>query len=48
MTPDQDKCHLLVSGHKHESVFANIGETWLWEEYCAKLFGIQIDRGLRF
>ena len=24
MTLNQGKCHLLVSGHKHESVFANI------------------------
>ena len=48
MTLNQGKCHLLVSGHKHESVFANIGETRLWEEYCAKLLGIQIDRDLNF
>ena len=48
MTLNQGKCHLLVSRHKHESVFANIGETRLWEEYCAKLFGIQIDRYLNF
>ena len=46
MTLNQGKCHLLVFGHKHESVFANIGETRLWEEYCAKLLGIQIDRDL--
>ena len=48
MTLNQGKCHLLVSGHKHESVCANIRETRSWEEYCAKLLGIQIDRDLNF
>ena len=48
MTLNQGKCHLLVSVHKHESVFVNIGETRLWKEYCAKLLGIQVDRDLNF
>ena len=42
------KYHLLVSGHRDESVFANIEETRSLEEYCAKLLGIQIDRDLKF
>ena len=36
MTLNQGKYHLLVTGHKHESVLANIGEISSWEEYCAK------------
>ena len=27
MKLNQDKCHLLGSGHKHETVWAEIGET---------------------
>ena len=27
MKLNQDKCHLLVPGHKRETVWANIGET---------------------
>ena len=26
MKLNQDKCYLLVSGHKHETVWANVGE----------------------
>ena len=26
MKSNQDKCHLLVSGHKHETIWAKIGE----------------------
>ena len=48
MTLNQGKFQILVFGHKHESVFVNIGETRLWEEYCAKLLGIQIDKDLNF
>ena len=44
MILNQSKCHLLVSGHKHESVLKDIGEKRLWEKYCAKLHGIQIGR----
>ena len=38
MKLSQDKCHLLVSGHKHETVWAKIGEAnknclvWLFIE----------------
>ena len=41
------KYYLLVSGHKHESVIGYIGETKIWEKYCAKLFRFQIDRYLK-
>ena len=48
MTLNEGKCHLLVCGHKHECMFANIGSTRIWEEYSAKLLGIHIDRDLSF
>ena len=46
---NQDKCHLLVSGRKHETLWANkIGETKIWESNKQKLFGVVIDRNLNF
>ena len=48
MKLNQDKCHLLVSGHKHETVWAKIGETKIWESNKQKLFGVVIDRNLNF
>ena len=37
MKLNQDKCHLLVSGHKHETVWAKIGKTKIWESSKQKL-----------
>ena len=48
MKLNQDKCHLLVSGHKHETVCAKIGETKIWESNKQKLLGVVIDRNLSF
>ena len=45
---NQDKCHLLVSGHKHETVWAKIGKTKIWESNKQKLFGAVIDGNLNF
>ena len=46
MTLNADKCHLLLSGHKREHMFASLfGET-IWEENAVKLFGIFIDSDL--
>ena len=27
---NEDKCHFIISGYKHEIMFANIGETRFW------------------
>ena len=48
MKLNQGKSHLLVSGHKHETVWAKIGETKIWESNKQKLLGIAIDRNLNF
>ena len=48
MKLNQDKCHLLVSGHKHETVWGKIGETKIWESNKQKLLGVAIDRNLNF
>ena len=43
-----DKCHLLLSGDKHEVMWGNIGQSQIWESKEQKLLGIIIDRDLKF
>ena len=45
---NQDKCNLIISGHKYESVWANTGSCKIWESNDQKLFGGSIDRNLKF
>ena len=48
MKLNTDKCRLIVSGYKHEQVWANIGKDLIWESNDVKLLGITIDRDLKF
>ena len=48
MKLNEDKCHLLVAGHRYETLWANIGETRIWERKNEKLLGLTIDRNLKF
>ena len=48
MRLNQDKCHLLVFGQKHETVWVKIGETKIWESNKEKLLGVVIDINLNF
>ena len=32
-----DKCHLIISGHKEEAMYASVGDALLWEENSVKL-----------
>ena len=48
MKMNSDKCHLLVSGHKHEIMIANIGGEQVIETHSVKLLGIDIDLKLSF
>ena len=48
MKLNQDKCHLLISGHKYDSVWANIGSCKIWESNDQRLLEVNIDRNLRF
>ena len=48
MKLNEDKCHLLVSGFKHEILWANIGGKQIWESKEEKLLGLCIDRDLKF
>ena len=45
---NEDKCHFIISGYKHEIVFANIGENKVWEKGQQKLLGVTIDKNLKF
>ena len=48
MKLNSDKCHLLISGFKHQSHWAQIGEYKIWESSHKKLLGVEIDNGLKF
>ena len=48
MKLNEDKCHLIISGHKSEAMFAKIGQTKIWESKKQKLLGLIIDRQLNF
>ena len=48
MKLNEDKCHLLISGHKFESVWPMIGNTRIWESQQEKLLGVTIDKDLKF
>ena len=48
MKLNTDKCRLIVSGYRHEQVWANIEKDLIWESNDAKLFGVTIDRDLKF
>ena len=38
----------LLSGHKHEVMFAKVGHSKLWESCALKVLGIIIDWKLKF
>ena len=48
MKLNQDKCHLIISGHKSEEIWAKIGQTKIWESKNQKLLEVIIDRQLSF
>ena len=48
MKLNEEKCHLIIAGHKFESVWAMIGESRIWESRREKLLGVYIDNDLNF
>ena len=44
MKLNHDKCHLLISGYKHENIWAQIGTAKIWDSSKQKLFGVVTDR----
>ena len=48
MKLNTDICRLIVSGYKHEQVWANIGKDLIWESNDVKFLGVNIDRDQKF
>ena len=48
MKRNEEKCHLLAATHRYKSLWANIGETRIWENKNENLLGLTIDRNLNF
>ena len=48
MKLNPEKCHLLVSGFKHEVIFAKLDGNIIWEDDTVKLLGVSIDKELKF
>ena len=48
MKMNTSKCHLFVSGNKHEHMWAKIGDDQIWESRTVKLLGVTIDNELKF
>ena len=48
MQLNTEKCKLIVSGLKHEQIWANIGDDVIWESKDVELLGITLDSELKF
>ena len=48
MKLNESKCHFIMTGHKHEHIWAKIGQTMIWEQNNVKLLGVHIDSKLSF
>ena len=47
MKLNQNKCHLLIAGHRYQLYNAKIGSSTIWESQGEELLGVYIDRNLR-
>ena len=45
---NKGKCHLLVGGYKHGSIWAKAGDARIWKSNKQKLLGIHTGRTLSF
>ena len=48
MKLNNDKCHLIVAGHKYEHIWAKIGNDNIGESREQRLLGVTIDNKLKF
>ena len=48
MKLNEEKCHFIVAGHKYEHIWANVGQTMIWQQNKVKLLGVNIDSKLSF
>ena len=46
MKLNAEKCEFLITGHRFEHLWLNVGETQVWEKNQVKLLGITIDKEL--
>ena len=44
MSLNAEKCHLIIPGNKHESLWADR----IWESNNVKLLGVKIDKDLKY
>lgn len=42
-----NKYHFIISGYKHEIMFANIGESKLWGKGKQKLLNVTVNKNLK-
>ena len=43
-----NKCHLLISGHKNEQMYAKLEKDIVWESTNVKPLRITLDNNLKF
>ena len=48
MKINASKCHLFVSGNKHEHMWPKIDDDQIWESRTVKLVGVTRDNELKF
>ena len=48
MKLNEGKCHLVIAGHRYETLWVNLGKTRIWEIKNKKLLGLTIDINLNF
>ena len=48
MKLNKAKCYLLVSGHKFEHIWINVGGTKIWEDDSVTMLGVSINNNLKF
>ena len=48
MKLNSSKCHLLISGNKHESMICKIGSSQVIETHLVKRLGVKIESELSF
>ena len=46
MKLNEDKCHFLITGSRHEHLFAKVGDELIWTSAEEKLLGDTIDKNL--
>ena len=48
MKLNKDKCKVLITGHKYEHMWLDVGNNRIWETKSVKMLGILIDNSLTF